>query len=115
MKEAYDESNAARQQAMESVNAEFDHIEELKDELLTLVDANGEVKTGEEDRAAFIVNELSSALGMEKEQIWEIIQGNGELSDSIDQVIEKKRAEAIVEANQSMYVEAIQNLSLIHI
>ena len=45
---------------------------------------------------------------MEKDQIWEIIDANGSLGDSIDQIIEKKKAEAILNANQDAYTEAIK-------
>ena len=91
--EAYKELDSARKDAMSGIDAEYAHLTELKDELNTLIDTNGKVKSGYEDRANFIVSELSSALGLEKEQIWEIINANGNLSESINQVIEKKKAE----------------------
>lgn len=108
LQSAYEETNQARKQAVATVNAEYDHLSELKDELNSLVDANGQVKEGYEDRANFIVNELSNALGIEKEKIWDIIQSNGELSDSIDDVIQKKKAEAVLAANENAYNEAIE-------
>ena len=107
--EAYKELDSARKDAMSGIDAEYAHLTELKDELNTLIDTNGKVKSGYEDRANFIVSELSSALGLEKEQIWEIINANGNLSESIDQVIEKKKAEAYLNANEEAYAEAIKN------
>ena len=56
----------------------------------------------------FIVNQLSEALGIEKDKIWEIIQANGNLGTSIDQIIEKKKAEALLNANEEAYTEAIK-------
>ena len=112
LQSAYEETNQARKQAVATVNAEYDHLSELKDELNSLVDANGQVKEGYEDRANFIVNELSNALGIEKEKIWDIIQSNGELSDSIDDVIQKKKAEAVLAANENAYNEAIERKTL---
>lgn len=108
LKKSYDEMNESRNQSMAAVDAEYSHLTELKDELLTLVDANGKVIEGNEDRANFIVNQLASALGIEKEKVWEIIQSNGELSKSIDALIEKKKAEALLSANEAAYTEAIQ-------
>ena len=108
LKKSYDEMNESRNQSMAAVDAEYSHLTELKDELLTLVDANGKVIKGNEDRANFIVNQLASALGIEKEKVWEIIQSNGELSKSIDALIEKKKAEAMLSANEAAYTEAIQ-------
>lgn len=107
--ESYKELDSARKEAMSGIDAEYAHLTELKDELNTLIDTNGKVKSGYEDRANFIVSELSSALGLEKEQIWQIINANGNLSESIDQVIEKKKAEAYLNANEEAYAEAIKN------
>lgn len=108
LNDQYNKTNDARYDSMAAVEAEYGHLEELKDELDTLIDTNGQVKAGYEDRANFIVGELSSALGLEKDQIWEIIDANGSLGDSIDQIIEKKKAEAILNANQDAYTEAIK-------
>lgn len=109
--ESYKELDSARKEAMSGIDAEYAHLTELKDELNTLIDTNGKVKSGYEDRANFIVSELSSALGLEKEQIWEIINANGNLSESINQVIEKKKAEAYLNANEEAYAEAVKNKS----
>lgn len=105
--EAYKELNSARKEAMESVNAEYGYLTELNNELKSLVDSNGQVKDGYEDRANFIINQLSESLDIEKEKIWEIIQANGDLGDSIDQIIEKKKADAMLNANEEAYTKAI--------
>lgn len=106
--EAYKELDEARDKETEGVIAEYGHLEQLKEELNSLIDTNGQVKEGYEDRANFIVNQLSEALGIEEEKIWGIIQKNGELGDSIDKLIEKKKAEAILNANEELYTEAIK-------
>lgn len=108
LNDQYNKTNDARNESMAGIEAEYGHLTELKDELDTLIDTNGQVKQGYEDRANFIVGKLSSTLGMEKDQIWEIIDANGSLGDSIDQIIEKKKAEAILNANQDAYTEAIK-------
>lgn len=106
--EAYKELDSARKESMENINAEYGYLTQLKDELQGLLDSNGQVIEGYEDRANFIVNQLSEALGIEKEKIWEIIQANGDLGASIDQIIEKKKAEAILNANEEAYTAAIK-------
>lgn len=106
--EEYAELNKQRQESMASVEAEYGHYTELNRELSGLIDSNGKVKEGYEERANFIVNELSTALGLEKEQIWDIIKSNGNLEESIGQVIEMKKAEALLQANEQAYTEAIQ-------
>lgn len=106
--EAYKELDSARKESMESIDAEYGYLTELQDELEGLIDSNGQVKAGYEDRANFIVNQLSEALGIEKDKIWEIIQANGNLGTSIDQIIKKKKAEALLNANEEAYTEAIK-------
>ena len=106
--EAYKELDSARKESLAAINAEYGYIAGLKDELNGLIDSNGQVKSGYEDRANFIVNELSKALGLEKEEIWGISAANGELGASIDSLIEKKRAEASLEAYEESYKQAIQ-------
>lgn len=107
--EAYKELDSARKEAMESVNAEYGYLTELNNELKGLVDSNGQVKAGYEDRANFIINQLSESLDIEKEKIWEIIQANGDLGTSIEEVIRKKKAEALLTANEEAYTAAIKN------
>lgn len=106
--EEYAELNKQRQESMTSVEAEYGHYTDLNRELSSLIDSNGKVKSGYEERANFIVNELSTALGLEKEQIWEIIKSNGNLEESIGQVIEMKKAESLLQANEQAYTESIQ-------
>lgn len=106
---AYKELDSARKEAMESVNAEYGYLTELNNELKSLVDSNGQVKDGYEDRANFIINQLSESLDIEKEKIWEIIQANGDLGTSIEEVIGKKKAEALLTANEEAYTDAIKN------
>ena len=111
MNDSYQASSEARHEASDAIAAEYDHIEELKNEYNSLIDANGEVKEGYKERADYILNELINALGLEADQIETIIDENGKLCDSIDAVILKKRAEATLDASQDAYTEAIQNKS----
>ena len=101
----------ARKENLSGVEKEYSYLTELKDELNSLIDTNGNVISGYEDRANFIVNELSEALGLEKDKIWELIETNGELGSSIDEIIEKKKAEAILNAYENDYQEAIKKRS----
>lgn len=106
--EAYEQMIETREKTMAGIDSEYSRLQSLKDELNTLIDTNGQVKAGYEDRANFIVNELSEALGIEKEEVWDIIEANGELGESIDQLIEKKKAEAVLDASEGDYEEAIK-------
>lgn len=97
-----------RQKAIENTKAEFDHYEALKTELDSIVDANGKVKSGYEDRAKFITGELSTALGIEIENNGKIIKNYQDISKEIDKTIEKRRQEAYLEAYRDSYVKALK-------
>lgn len=106
-KQAYDDLSKSVQDALNADMTNLQNVTNLKNELLDLVDANGEVKKGYEGRVQFILGELNKALGTEYEMTDGVIQKYDELKKSIDSVIEKKRAEAIINAQQQLYQEAI--------
>lgn len=108
MSEAYGELEASRQESIKAIQEEFGHYDELKNELKSLVDENGKVKEGYEDRANFIVATLNEALGTEMTMTDGIIQNYKEEIAAIDDLIEKKKAQAILAASEEAYTEAIQ-------
>ena len=108
-KRAYEDLANARAESMAGINNEFGYLNELKSEYNSLIDSNGKVKDGYQDRANFIINQLASALGVERSEIEKQIQANGQLGESIDQIIQKKQAEATLAANEQAYTTAIQN------
>ena len=103
--EDYDES------IDKTTNANLTHINsvsKLKDELKTLVDENGKVKKGYEGRVSFILNQLNEALGTEYELNENIIQNYKDLQGEIDKLIEKKKAQIILEGQEEKYKNAIK-------
>lgn len=109
MAQKYQDLSDARNESVSGITAEFDYINELKDEYNGLIDSNGNVKKGYADRANFIKNELAKAMGIEVSQIDELIDSNGKLGKSIDDIIKKKQAEATLQANEELYNAAIKN------
>lgn len=114
--DAIKETSKARQEATEAIDkqtnsslSELDNIQNLKNELDTIVDKNGKIKKGYEDRASFIVNQLNSALGTEMSINKNVIKSYDKLSESIDKTIEKKKAQIIIEAKEEKYSNAIKN------
>lgn len=106
--DAYRELAGSRQQALDASMAEFGYLEQLQDEYNSLIDSSGKVKAGYEDRANFILNQLAQSMGMELEDIRALIDENGRLGESIDKVIEKKKAEAALSAMEDEYKTAIK-------
>lgn len=72
--------------------ASLESYQKLYDELLKLVDANGKVKEGYEDRVNFINGELNQAFGTNLQFIDGEVQGLDELKGQWDSLIEKQRA-----------------------
>lgn len=102
------------EQAEESMKKGFSdtlYLESLKKELDSLIDANGKVKDGYQGRVDFICKELQEATGIEIKQVDGVIQKYGELSKKIDETIQKKKADIILEALKPQYQEALKNRS----
>lgn len=85
------------------------YTKKLAKELLSLADAQGNVNEADRDRAKFIIGELNEALGTEYKLIDGCIYKHEELEKSIYDVIEAKRFEALMNAAQPYYEEAIAN------
>lgn len=106
-KTSWEELKKAQQESLNTEMTHLTHVTALKDELLSLVDANGKVKEGYEGRVGFILGELNNALGTEYTMTGNVIDKYGELVDSIDEVIEKKKAQIILNSQEAAYEEAI--------
>lgn len=77
----------------------------LISELQGIVDANGQVKAGYEERAQVITGQLAEAFGIEIDMQNGVILKYDEVMAKLDQVIEKKKAEALISANSGKYAE----------
>ena len=106
-KEAWDSLSEAQQNQIDTGMTEMANTKNLYNELQSLVDVNGKVKEGYEGRASFILGELNKALGTEYTMTGNVINQYDNLKNSIDQVMEKKKAQIILDAQESLYAEAI--------
>lgn len=105
--DSYNEMKEEAQKAADADLAMIGHTEDLWEELQTLVDQNGKVKDGYEDRVDYILGELSSATGIEISLVDGVIQKYDELKTSIEEVIDKQKAQALMNAYQPLYEEAL--------
>ena len=108
-KKSYEEFVQTQNEQAAGDVAQLDRLRQLNNELNTIVDANGRVKAGEEDRAAFITSQLSSALGMEISMTDGVISNYQELQGQIQSLIQQKRIDAVMTAQQAKYEEAVSN------
>ena len=107
LKDAYDELSQRRQESVSVIEAQSGKEKELWKELQNITDENGKINEGYEVRAAFIVNELKNALGIEIDMVDGVIKDYQGLQQEIDNLIEKKKAEATLNAYLESYTEAI--------
>lgn len=110
---ASDSFNELRQNEEETINTnlkEIEHTQDLWKELQNLCDENGNVTDANKERAQFILGELNEALGKEYTMTGNQIDQYAELSGSIDNLIAKKKAMIVLEAQEPKYKEAILNL-----
>ena len=101
--EAQEELADARNESIENALLEEERLQDLSNELKLITDENGKVKKGYEERAKVITNELSEALGIEIKATDGIIQNYKDIQKEIDKLIEKKKALAILEAQEDEY------------
>lgn len=106
--EAYDDLRQSQQKTINAGMTEINHYQSLWDELQGIVDQNGKVKKGYEERASFITSTLSEALGIEIKNVDGVIKKYGDLKGTIDEVMEKKKAQIILDSQESLYKEAIE-------
>lgn len=100
-----------KESSIESIELSNEYVKELEG----LVDVNGRVKTGSEERAKAIMEKLNSALGTEYKLDGDLITRNGEVIGSykdlqveINETVEAKRKEIEQEVNLKLFQESIE-------
>jgi phage-related minor tail protein len=111
LKDANDEYVQSKKDAASEVESEFKYYDDLWSELQGIVDQNGKVKKGYEDRAKFITNELSGVTGDEITWNGNVIKSYKDLKGSIDKALESKKALAMLSATEDVYQTAVSGLS----
>lgn len=105
---SYKEITKTRNESISDTQSEFAYYDKLKNELDEIVDKNGKVKKGQEDRANFIVNTLNNALGTEIELTKGIVQNYQKEKEALVELMEKKKASIILQQSEASYSEAIK-------
>lgn len=114
IKKAIDEEIQARNKLIEAQNnnissnlSEINRTQELFNELKKITTENGKIKKGYENRANYIINQLSEALGIEIDLNDGVIDSYKEIQKEIDKTILKKKAEAIVNSQEEAHNNAL--------
>lgn len=110
--ESFRETSEAADEMAGAGQAQMDYCVQLWEELENLADANGKVQESDKARAEFILGELSNALGQEYAMTGNTIKNYKQMKASIEDVIEAKRAQILLEAYEEKYAEAVKNVAL---
>lgn len=106
--QAYREMRQAQSETFQDVEAQYNHLGKLKNELLSLADSTGKVTESERARARVLLKELSEGLGKEYSMTGNQINQYKTLKTEIDKVISAKKAEAVLTAFRSDYENNIK-------
>lgn len=107
-KRSWEELMDAQKKQLGEGMSEISYYQSLADELDRIVDENGKVKQGYEERASFITSKLKDALGVEIEYSNGVVKGYQAIRDSINQVIAQKKAKIILDSQEAGYTEAVK-------
>lgn len=107
---AYADLKKAQEEKASADLVDVANAQRLWKELQTLVDGNGRVSEANKNRVNFILGELNSACGLELQLIDNTIQGYDGIAQSIDNLISKKKAKILLDAEEPIYKEALQKL-----
>ena len=108
-KQALEASTAARKEEGEAIDSNYRALENMKNSYNDLIDENGNVKAGSEELAQTLLGNLAEGLGVTIENLKENIDLNGQLSSSIDDLIQKKQQEAKITAFEDDYNQALKD------
>lgn len=109
--EAIREKNEAIEEKAVNELTEVANTEKLWKELQTLCDETGKVKDADKARADFILNELNEALGTEYDLNNLNKETMAEMSEEVYKLIEAKKAEILMSAQEEKYAEAINKMA----
>lgn len=111
---AYDEYKKKADKLNEEISeiAEtYEGYNSLAEEYDKLTDKNGQVIEGNEDTADLILGRLSSALGIERDQLQELIDKHGSLQEAIKETMRIKEAEAMLDRLRESYLDSMSQRS----
>jgi len=106
--QSYKDRKQAIEDNMNQSLAVSTYHQQLVGELGTIVDENGKIKKGYEDRATFILNELNTAYGTEFKLLDLQFGKYEDIKNKVYELIEAEKARIILNANKEVYDEALK-------
>ena len=103
----YHENIKAIERGVESNDIQIESDKKLVEELKSITDENGRVKSGYEDRANFILGRMKEAYGVEYSMVDGVIKNYKGVVDSINNIISAKKAQIYFNAYEQEYAESV--------
>lgn len=110
-KQNWDELKEAQQQIQAQNMADVDYTRALWNELQSLADETGKVAEADRDRADFLADEINKLLPDAVVLTGDYTVALDENADAIDRLLEKKRAQIILDSKETMYKEAVLGIT----
>ena len=110
--DAYDDAVESYNKSVAKIDAQMGGVKTAWEELKTLVNDNGEVMEGYEGRVDTLLAIINESLDTQYERNGNIIEQYDEMASSLDQIIQRKQAELLLDANKELYTQAIENKQL---
>lgn len=104
--EAFNDLRESRAESFASIDQETERVEDLWRELQKITDENGNVKKSDQERADYILGELSAALGEEYTRNGNIIEQYQTMQKEMDKLISKRHATKLLETGEEVYYNA---------
>lgn len=104
--DTFDDLKESRAESFASIDQETERVEDLWRELQKITDENGNVKQSDQERADYILGELSDALGEEYTRNGNIIEQYQTMQKEMDKLISKRHATKLLEAGEEVYYNA---------
>lgn len=104
--EAFNDLKESRAESFASIDQETERVEDLWRELQKITDENGNVKKSDQERADYILGELSAALGEEFTRNGNIIEQYQQMQKEMDKLISKRHATKLLETGEEVYYNA---------
>lgn len=113
--ETFKQLDKTAKEQVSTNQVQINRTQDLVRELENLIDANGKIKEGYEDRTKYILNYVNEALGTEYKLVGNVITQNGKVVKSYKNIqsetqklINLRKAELVLEAYKDKYVEALK-------
>lgn len=104
----YDDLEERRDEEVDRVDSQIGYYDKLRNELDKIVDENGKIKKGDEDRATFITTTLNDALGSQLKIEEGFITNYKTQKSELKDLIDLQKAKLTLSANEELYNEAIK-------